>query len=136
ELEEREIGLLALLDLAEGGAADARRGARGRPAPCVAVADLADAVAGALQQERGAHLLHEIGGIVGRRAVDAQADAHAGGLHVADRAAARCQRLGAAGAVAHRRSRWRQPPDFIAVEMDAMREPGPLAEPSAIVEIF
>jgi hypothetical protein len=37
--------------------------------------------------------------------------------------------------VADRRSRQRQPPDFIGVEMDAMREPGPLAKPSAIVEI-
>ena len=134
-LKNARSAIVALLDLAERRTADAGRRARGRPAQRVAVADLGDAVAGALQQERGAHLLHEIGGIVGRRAVDAEADAHAGGLHVADRTAARRQRLVAAGAVADRRSRQRQPPDFIGVEMDAVREPGPLAEPAAILQI-
>jgi hypothetical protein len=49
------------------------------------MAHLVDAVAVALEQERGADLLHQVGRVVGRRAVDAETDRHAGRLHVADR---------------------------------------------------
>ena len=55
--------------------AGAGRGTLGRPAQRVAVADFVDAIAAALQQEGGAHFLHQVGGVVRRRAVDAEADA-------------------------------------------------------------
>ena len=42
----------------------------------------------ALNQECGAHFLDQIGTIVRRRAVNANADADAGALQIADRAAA------------------------------------------------
>ena len=52
----------------------------GRPAQRVEVAHPLHAVAAALQQERRAHLLHQVGGVVGRRAVHAQSDRHAGAV--------------------------------------------------------
>ena len=88
ELEQRTVGGFADRDLAELGPAHAGGRALGRPAQRVLVTDLADTVARPLQQEGGAHLLHQIGFVVGCRAVDAEPDADAGLLHLADRTAA------------------------------------------------
>jgi len=54
ELEQRQIGSFPYCDLAKFGAADAGRRSPGSPAQGVLVADAADAVARALQQECGA----------------------------------------------------------------------------------
>src|SRR5205823_9639965 len=51
----------------------------------VLVAEPADAVAGALHQERGPQLLHQIGAVIGGRAVDADTDADTGIFHLAHR---------------------------------------------------
>src|SRR5215831_7936969 len=49
-----------------------------------------------LQAERCANLLHQVGGIVRGRAIDAETDADAGLFHLADRTAARSEELVAA----------------------------------------
>ena len=96
---------------------------------------LADAVAAALQQERSAHLLHQIGAIVRGRTVDADADRHAGLFQVADRAEAGRQRLVAAGAVADGCAGLRETVHFGCIEMDAVGKPCAVVEPAAAFEI-
>ena len=56
-------------------------------------------------------------------------------LHVADRAAAGGQHLVAARAVGDGGSCPAEPCDFAFVEMNAVRQPGPLAKPAAILQI-
>ncbi len=93
------------------------------------------AVALPLQQERRAHLLHQIGGVVGGGAIDAEPDAHARRLHVADRAMAGGENLVAARAMRDRDAGLRQPRDLRRIEMDAVREPHAVMQPAHIVEV-
>src|SRR5271163_3632013 len=74
ELEQGEVGLIADLDPADVGASEAARRAFSRPAQDVAMGDLVGAVAKAADHQRVANRLHHIGGIIGSRAVDAEAD--------------------------------------------------------------
>src|ERR1700756_2408289 len=136
ELEQRKISGLAWRDLAEFTPSDTGRRALGRPAQCVLVADLGDAVARSLQQEGRPHLLHQVGSIVGGRAIDAKADADARLLHLANRTASGRQDLVRAGAVADGGSRLAQPLHLSRIEEDAMREPGTPTEPAALLEII
>ena len=73
ELEQREVGLIARLDPADVGAPEAARRAFRRPAQDVEMGHLVGAVAQAADHQRVAHRLHHVGGIVGGRAVDAEA---------------------------------------------------------------
>ena len=74
ELEEGEVGFIARLDPADVGAPEAARRSFRRPAQDVAMGDLVGAIAQAADHQRMAQSLHHVGGIVGRRAVDAEAD--------------------------------------------------------------
>ena len=74
EREQGEVGFVARLDPADVGAPEAARRAFRRPAQDVAMGDLVGAVAQAADHQRVAHRLHHVGGIVGGRAVDAEAD--------------------------------------------------------------
>jgi len=65
------------------------------------MADAFDTVTPALQQERRAHFLHQIGRVVGGRAIDAQAHANSGLFQVANRAVAGGEDLIAAWAMGH-----------------------------------
>src|SRR5262249_37443301 len=136
ELEQRKVGGLAHRDLAKLRPADTCRRASGGPAQRVLVADLEHAIARPLQQERGANLLHQIGSVIRRGAIDTEADADARRLHLADRTAARRQQLVAAGAVADARPRPAQPLDLLGIEEDAVRKPGAGIEPAALLEII
>ena len=93
----------------------------GGPSQGVAVTDLADAIAAALQHKRGAHFLHQIGAIVRGRAVDPQPHGDTGFFQRADRASAGGQDLIAARAMRDCRSGADEPLELIGVEMHAMR---------------
>ena len=136
ELEQRQIGGSPYRDLAKLGAADAGRRSPGCPAKSVLVADAADAITRALQQECRPHLLHQVGCIVRCRAIDAQADRDPRLFHVADRAATGGQKLVAAGAMADRGSRLAEALHLRRVEMNAMGQPCPRIEPAALLEII
>ena len=88
QLEEREVGDLAGSNFAELRTADTGCRTFRRPAQCIAMTDGRDAITAALNQECGAHFLDQIGTIVRRGAVDADTDADAGPLQIADRTAA------------------------------------------------
>ena len=128
--EQRQIGRAAGRDAAEFRAADAGGRPLGRPAQRVAMADAGDTVAMPLQQERRPHLLHQIGGVVGGRAVHAEADAQPRRLHVADRAMAGAEHLVAARAMRDGDAGTRQPRDLAGVEMHAMRQPDAIVQPA------
>src|SRR5579863_10034195 len=88
ELEQRQIGGLAESDLAEFRTAYTGRRSLCRPAQRILVAHFRDAVTRTLQQKGRADLLHQIGFIIGSGAVDAEPDADARLLQLADRTAA------------------------------------------------
>src|SRR6185369_8498965 len=121
-------------NLAQFRPADAGSRSLGGPAQRVLVADARHAIARPLQQEGRAHFLHQVGFVVGSRAVDAEPDADARLLHLADRAAAGRQNLVAAGAVADRGLGLAEPLHLAGVEENAVRQPGPRIEPAAILE--
>src|SRR6185295_2823945 len=135
ELEQCEVSGLPDRDFAELGPADAGSRAPGDPSQRVLVADAADAVARPLQQECGTDLLHQVGLIVRRRAVDAEADRDPRLLHLADRTAARRQNLVTAGAMADGGPGLAEPLHLVGIEEDTVRQPGPRIEPAALFEI-
>src|SRR6185436_2319202 len=135
ELEQCEVGGLADSDLAEFRPADAGRRALGGPAQRILVADPGHAIVGTLQQERSAHLLHQVRSVVRGRSVDTEPDADARLLHLAHRATARRQKLVAARAMTDGRLRLAEPLHLIGVEKYAVSKPGPRIEPAALLEI-
>ena len=136
ELEQRQVGAFAGGNATEFGPADARRRAFGRPAQRVLVADLADAIARALDQEGGAHLLHQVGAIVRRRAVDADADMHADRFQLAHRAMTGGEHLVRAGAMADGNAGLGEPRHLFGFEMNAVGQPDAAFEPAAGFEII
>src|SRR3954452_22829041 len=129
EPEQREIGRLADGDLAEFRPTDAGCRALGGPAQRILVTDLRYPITSPLQQERGPHLLHQVRSVVRGRAINADADADTGLLHLADGAAAGGQELVAAGAMTDRRLRLAESLHLVCVEEDAMSEPRPRIKP-------
>jgi hypothetical protein len=127
--------------LADGNLADIGSPGTGRRTPCcpaqrILMADLADAITAALEQERRAHLLHQIRTVVRGRAINADTDADTGLLHRAHRASARGQRLVATRAMGNSRSRPREPLHLAFVEVNAVGEPNPIVEPAAVFEVI
>src|ERR1700674_250491 len=88
EPKQGEVGHAPDGERAELRSAEASRGALRYPPQRVAMADSADAVAAALEQECRARLLHQVRAVVRRRAVDAEADRNAGPLQITHRTGA------------------------------------------------
>ena len=135
QLEQGQIGLLAGRDPSDVVAPEARRRAGGRPVQHVQVPDPGGAVAQALYLQRLPHLLHQVRGILGRRAVDAHSDRRSGRNQVDGRTKTRGEHHVGARTVANARTGPSQSFDLLRGEMDAMGEPDPVGEPTRGFEI-
>ena len=135
QFEEGQVGLLAHCQFADIAAPQQLGRTLAGPAQHQFRGDFFGAVAQALDIQSLTRFENHVRGIVGGRAIHADADGCAGGFQVEGRTDARGQAHIRAWAMADAGPGLAEAGDFIRVEVDAVGQPGARAEPADAIQI-